>query len=258
MRKKRTIICGNWKMNTSLMEGIRLFTKILQQASPSALEKSSVIIFPPVTHLSSLGNAIGRYNISLGAQNCYTQNDGNFTGELSAPILASVYVKYVLVGHSERRVFFREPDALVAQKTSHVLENSLTPIVCFGENLLVREQGNYIDYVCKQLAACLFHLSANEIQELVIAYEPMWAIGTGEVAQISQIEEMHQVIRYHLAERYSKEVAHQIPLIYGGSVTPSSVSGILDCRDVEGVLVGRSSLDATSFAKIVHVAERLS
>ncbi|MFM7628109.1 MAG: triose-phosphate isomerase [Algoriphagus sp.] len=250
MRKK--IVAGNWKMNLSLEEGQRLTSEILHQYANVINKQVSVVLNPPFPHLYPVKNLIGEtQGIFLGAQNCADKESGAFTGEVSAKILASFGVSHVILGHSERREYFKEGDALLATKVNQALAHDLTPIFCCGESLQTREKGNHISVVRAQLTESLFHLSAEEFSKVVIAYEPIWAIGTGKTATADQAQEMHQALRAHIAATYGKELAESISILYGGSANPGNAKELFAKPDVDGGLIGGASLKAGDFIEII-------
>lgn len=250
MRKK--IVAGNWKMNLSLEEGQRLTSEILHQYANVINKQVSVVLNPPFPHLYPVKNLIGEtQGIFLGAQNCSGKESGAFTGEVSAKILASFGVSHVILGHSERREYFKEGDALLATKVNQALAHDLTPIFCCGESLQTREKGNHISVVRAQLTESLFHLSAEEFSKVVIAYEPIWAIGTGKTATADQAQEMHQALRAHMAATYGKELAESISILYGGSANPGNAKELFAKPDVDGGLIGGASLKAGDFIEII-------
>jgi triosephosphate isomerase len=251
MRKK--IVAGNWKMNLSLEEGQRLTSEILHLYPKEIYKQVSVVLNPPFPHLYPVKNLIGEtQGIFLGAQNCSDKESGAFTGEVSAKILASFGVSHVILGHSERREYFKEGDSLLATKVNQALAHGLTPIFCCGESLQTREAGNHISVVSAQLTASLFHLSAEEFSKVVIAYEPIWAIGTGKTATADQAQEMHQALRAHIAATYGKELAEGISILYGGSANPGNAKELFAKPDVDGGLIGGASLKAGDFIEIIR------
>ena len=251
MRKK--IVAGNWKMNLSLEEGQRLTSEILHLYPKEIYKQVSVVLNPPFPHLYPVKNLIGEtQGIFLGAQNCSDKESGAFTGEVSAKILASFGVSHVILGHSERREYFKEGDSLLATKVNQALAHGLTPIFCCGESLQTREAGNHISVVSAQLTASLFHLSAEEFSKVVIAYEPIWAIGTGKTATADQAQEMHQALRAHIAATYGKELAERISILYGGSANPGNAKELFAKPDVDGGLIGGASLKAGDFIEIIR------
>jgi triosephosphate isomerase len=249
MATRQRIVAGNWKMNLSYLEGRDLVMDITARISPS---DTMVVLAPPFVHLNNIGNIIhGIANLKLGAQDCHWAESGAFTGAISARMLASVEVNYVIIGHSERRQYFGETDAQLAQKLDAALAHGLIPIFCCGELLEAREADEQEAVVAAQLENALFHLSAEAIQKVVIAYEPVWAIGTGKTATPAQAQEMHAFIRNILQKQYGEATAQQISLLYGGSCNPSNAREIFSQPDVDGGLIGGASLKAADFLAIV-------
>lgn len=249
MRKK--IIAGNWKMNMTYEEGQKLTSEIVQMAKDENLDGVTLVLNPPFPHLYVVKKLIGETsNIFVGAQNCSDKESGAYTGEVSAPILASFGVDYVIIGHSERREYFKESNELLATKVKQALAAGLKPIFCCGESLDIREAGTHEPNVKYQLTDSLFDLSAEEISQVVIAYEPIWAIGTGKTATAEQAQEMHYALRRHLASKYGKEVADSISILYGGSMKPSNAAELLSKPDVDGGLIGGASLKSRDFIDI--------
>ncbi|WP_424962748.1 triose-phosphate isomerase [Ekhidna sp.] len=250
MRKK--IVAGNWKMNCTLPEGKKLASEVIHMVEDELNNDADVILIPPFIHLTGIHSLIGSSeNIFLGAQNCHQNQSGAFTGEVSAAMLVSVGATYVILGHSERREYFHETDELLAEKVSFALENNLTPIFCCGEKLEVREAGKHEDLVSMQIEKALFGLSEDQIKKVVIAYEPVWAIGTGKTASAEQAQEMHAFIREQIAKKYSQETADSISILYGGSVKPENAKEIFSQPDVDGGLIGGASLKSRDFTNIV-------
>ncbi|MFM8450630.1 MAG: triose-phosphate isomerase [Haliscomenobacter sp.] len=243
------IAAGNWQMNTTLEEGRALAEALV--AGPSSVN-GIVVLCTPFTHLSLVGSLLeGKPGFYLGAQNCHQEAKGAYTGEISVSMLQSVGVQYVILGHSERREYFGESDALLASKVDTVLAAGLTPIFCCGEALPVREAGTHLGFVRAQVAAALFHLSPEQFGKLVIAYEPIWAIGTGRTASPEQAQEMHASIRGLIAEKYGQSVADGVSILYGGSVNAANAATLFGQADVDGGLVGGASLKATEFMEII-------
>jgi len=249
MRKK--IAAGNWKMNCTIEEGKILASEVIQMVSSELNNDAEVVLIPPFVHLTTIKGLIGSVpNVSLGAQNCSNKDSGAFTGEISVAMLKSVGVKYVVIGHSERREYFGESDALLAEKTNKILAAGLFPIFCCGEALATREKNQHEAFVTAQIEAGLFHLTADELQKVVIAYEPIWAIGTGVTASSAQAQDMHRVIREKLASTYGKQVAESISILYGGSVKADNAKELFAQPDVDGGLVGGASLKSRDFTDI--------
>jgi len=245
MRKK--IVAGNWKMNKTLQEGIALAQEIEKMASgvPGEVE---LIIAPPFIHLTEVKKLLGR--VKLGAQNCASEVSGAFTGEVSASMLASAEVQYVIIGHSERRSYYGETNSIINKKVRLALQNHLNPIFCCGEVLSEREKGKHFDVVKEQLEEGLFNLSPDEFGKVIIAYEPVWAIGTGVNATPAQAQEMHQYIRSLIAGKYGETVANNTSILYGGSCKPSNAGELFANPDVDGGLIGGASLKADDFIGI--------
>lgn len=249
MRKK--IVAGNWKMNTTLQEGIAL-AKEVNQALEGATPKCDVIICVPFTHLASINEVIDTAKLGLGAENCADHKSGAYTGEVSAAMVASTGAKYVILGHSERRQYYGETAETLKEKVALAFENGLTPIFCIGEVLEERENGTFFDVVKAQISDALFHLSAEEFGKIILAYEPVWAIGTGKTATDDQAEEMHAFIRSVIADKYGKEVAENTSILYGGSCKPTNAAALFAKPDVDGGLIGGAALKADSFMGIVN------
>ena len=248
--KRKNIVAGNWKMHKTYEEARRLCVDIVNKLGPSDTE---VVLCPPFVHLklvSTIINEIG--NLRLGAQNCHHEEQGAFTGEVSAAMLRSVGVRYVILGHSERREYFGEDDALLAKKVDRALNTDLQPIFCCGEKLEVREAGKEKEHVAAQLEGSLFHLSKADFGRVVIAYEPVWAIGTGKTATPAQAQAMHKHIRGRIAKKYGKAVAEATTILYGGSCKPANAAELFKQPDVDGGLIGGASLKADDFVAIVN------
>ena len=245
MRKR--IVAGNWKMNMNNSDARVLFESLNNSQIASSVD---IIVAPPSIYLSEF---VGKKNkhICLAAQNCSDSENGAYTGEISASMLYSIGVEYCLVGHSERRQYQNESDILLKQKVNVLLENKVTPIFCCGENLDKRESGDFYKVIQSQLENSLFHLSNSEIKEVVIAYEPVWAIGTGVTASPGQAQEIHAFIRTLLVEKYSAETAEEISILYGGSCKASNAKELFMNRDVDGGLIGGAALDVDSFSAII-------
>jgi triosephosphate isomerase len=249
MRKK--IVAGNWKMNKTLEEAKILTAELMGMVADEVKSNTEVIICTPFPYLISVKNQLGNSNIKVGAQNCSEHDSGAYTGEVSAAMIKSIDVPYVIVGHSERRQYFGETNKMLALKVDKALANSLTPIFCCGEPLEIREKGEHETLVKQQVEESLFHLSTDVLQKVVIAYEPVWAIGTGKTATSQQAQDMHLVIRKHLASKYGQSVADSISILYGGSVKADNAKELFACADVDGGLVGGASLKSREFVEIV-------
>jgi triosephosphate isomerase len=253
MRKK--IIAANWKMNMTQGESARFLDSFLRDVGE--INDVEVVIIPPFTAIPKVSETLGRaHNIKLGAQNMYWEKSGAFTGEISAPLLRDLFVYYVVLGHSERRTLFGETDEMVNRKVRAAHEAKLRPIVCIGETLDQRDKGDVEKVLSMQLRGSLAGLQPKEMQESVIAYEPVWAIGTGRNATPQQAQEAHAFIRHTLSEMANNETADRIRIQYGGSVKPENARELMSQSDIDGALVGGASLDPRSFAQIVKAARQ--
>lgn len=249
---RKNIVAGNWKMNCTLDEGKKLASEVIHMVEDEVRNDADIILIPPFIHLTGIQNLIGSVsNIYLGAQNCHQEESGAFTGEVSASMLKSVGATHAILGHSERREYFHETDELLAEKVKHTLNHGLTPIFCCGEKLETREANQQDQVVQVQVEKALFELSSDEITKVVIAYEPVWAIGTGKTASAEQAQEMHAFIRKLIADKYGSEVADQISILYGGSVKPGNAGEIFSQSDVDGGLIGGASLKSRDFTDII-------
>ena len=246
MRKQ--IVAGNWKMNQNLQQGKVLCNSILNQLEASNKE---VILAVPFTHLTVLAELIKGSDLKLAAQNCHHELLGAYTGEISASMLAYIGVDYVIIGHSERRLYNKEGNDLLSKKVDAALSQNLKVIYCCGETLEDRNSGVYFDLVAKQIIEVVFHLNAQELKNIVIAYEPVWAIGTGETATSFQAQEMHLHIRSVIASKYGGDVADGISILYGGSCKQSNAQELFSQSDVDGGLIGGASLNAEDFISII-------
>jgi len=240
-------------MHTTPEEGVQLVKDITEKIS-SLPGNTEVLFIPPFTHLASLAFVSSQPGFYTGAQNCAAFEKGAYTGEVAAFMLPSLGVKYVLVGHSERRSIYGEDHATLRTKTNLVLANGMIPVFCCGETLEEREAGRHFDTVKKQLEDSVFHLSPEQAETIVLAYEPVWAIGTGKTASPEQAQEIHQYIRSLLNEKYGENVAAGIPILYGGSVKASNAASLFVQADIDGALVGGASLQADEFAAIINAA----
>ena len=249
MRKK--IIAGNWKMNLTFDEGVQLVNNVL--AKLDGRNNAVVVFAPPFIHLKKVTELIaGKKNIHSGAQNCYWEKSGAYTGEISAGMIKSCGADYVIIGHSERRQYFNETDEQLAKKIIAVLQNNLTPIFCCGEPLEIREANTHFESVASQIKNSLFHLNKDEINKVVIAYEPIWAIGTGKTATAQQAQEMHVHIRHQLEKKYGHDIAQNISILYGGSVKASNAKELFANADVDGGLIGGASFVVDDFVGIIN------
>lgn len=246
---RKNIVAGNWKMNTTLQEGVKLATEV-NEALKTRKPNCDVVIGVPFTHLASIKAVIGD-NLGLSAENCADKEKGAYTGEVSAAMVASTGATYVILGHSERRQYYHETSETLKAKTVLALANGLTPIFCIGEVLEERENGTYFEVVKKQVEEALFDLSAEDFGKIVLAYEPVWAIGTGKTATAEQAEEIHAYIRQTIAAKYGEAVAEETSILYGGSCKPSNAKEIFSKPNVDGGLIGGAALEAESFMGIV-------
>jgi triosephosphate isomerase len=250
MRQK--IVAGNWKMNKTLDEAHVLASEIMGMVTNEVKGNVKVIFCVPFPYLIPVRNLIGSNSkIAVGAQNCSEHEWGAYTGEVSSPMIKSLNIQYVIIGHSERRQYFGENGKLLAKKIDVALKNGLTPIFCCGEPLEVREKNEHEKLVKQQVEESLFHLDAAALQKIVIAYEPVWAIGTGKTATSQQAQDMHAVIRTHLSTKYGQSVADNISILYGGSVNAANAKELFSCPDVDGGLVGGASLKSREFTEVV-------
>ena len=248
---RKQIAAANWKMNLSIQEAEVLLSDLLSEGI--ALKENQVVVLGvPFPYLPlALNKTAGLNQIKIAAQNCYAKTSGAYTGETSPAMLQSMGVPFVILGHSERREYFAESNQFLAEKVDAALSCGLTPIFCCGEALPVREAGTQNEYVAKQLEESLYHLSANDILKVVIAYEPIWAIGTGKTATSAQAQEMHAHLRASIAGKYGQEIADHISILYGGSVKGSNANEIFGQPDVDGGLVGGASLKADEFKQVI-------
>ncbi|MDG1778738.1 MAG: triose-phosphate isomerase [Flavobacteriaceae bacterium] len=247
MRKQ--IVAGNWKMNNDYVDSELLISKLLEHHHHSTTD---VIVAPPFTNILAVTNSLKGSSIAVAAQNMHYAESGAFTGEVSASMLTSVGVHTVILGHSERRAYFNETDALLAKKVDTALAHDMRVIFCFGEELADRKAGNENEVVASQIKNALFHLPASAWSQIVLAYEPVWAIGTGETATPDQAQDMHAFIRKTLADQYSSALADEVSILYGGSVKSANAKEIFSKPDVDGGLIGGAALDAEHFSAIVN------
>ncbi|MBQ3970837.1 MAG: triose-phosphate isomerase [Selenomonadaceae bacterium] len=247
---RRPIIAGNWKMNNTIAAGKQL----VKDLAPLVKDNSSVdiVVCPTATALAGVAEAVKGSNIHVGAQNVHWEKSGAFTGEISTEMLNEIGVEYCVLGHSERRDYFGETDEGVNKRAKAAFAAGITPIICCGESLEIREAGNYIDHVVKQINAALEGFSAADVAKLVIAYEPIWAIGTGKTATFDQAEEVCKAIREAVAKKFDQAAADAIRIQYGGSVKPATIKDLMKQPNVDGALVGGASLKAKDFSEIVN------
>ena len=250
MRKK--IVAGNWKMNMDLSEGLEFTETLKKYFMENPAEKAGVILCTPFIHLAGVSEILKGSNISPGAQNCASESSGAYTGEVSASMIRSTGAGYVIIGHSERRSYYHEDDKLLNKKTLQALSAGLKVIFCCGEVIGERESGNHYNVVSRQLEDGLFSLSVNDFKNIVIAYEPVWAIGTGLTATPEQAQEMHAFIRDLISAKYGGDPANETTILYGGSCKPSNAAEIFSRPDVDGGLIGGASLKKDDFVAIVE------
>lgn len=248
-------IAGNWKLNLGPKAGTELALAIKGKNTSTKVE---IVVCPPALTAPAVASALATSSIGVGVQNMYTESSGAFTGENSAEMIKEIGCKYVILGHSERREYFKESDDFVNRKTKKALASGLIPIPCVGEVLAERKSNKHVEVVTRQVNALLNGISAEDISKVVIAYEPVWAIGTGETASPEQAQEMHAVIRGILASTYGQSVAETVRILYGGSMKPENAEELLAKPDVDGGLIGGASLKADMFLAIVNAAEKLS
>ncbi|EDM45185.1 triosephosphate isomerase [unidentified eubacterium SCB49] len=246
---RKNIVAGNWKMNNDLAQTEALLLGLKKHAIP---ENVSVMVAPAFTNLYQAFETVRETPIEVIAQNMHQAKNGAFTGEVSAPMLKSVGVNTVIIGHSERRAYFHETNALLAEKVTAAIENDMQVIFCFGEELSDRKQGEHFEVVKAQLQQGLFHIDENQFKNIVLAYEPVWAIGTGETASPEQAQEIHNYVRKLVATTYSDAVSENVSILYGGSVKPANAKEIFANADVDGGLIGGAALKAEDFMAIVN------
>ncbi|MCG6186767.1 triose-phosphate isomerase [Maribellus maritimus] len=250
MRKK--IVAGNWKCNTNLQEGIELAKAVDAVVASEGADDVVVVLGTPFTHLTKVVESVNTERIGVSAQNCAAEAKGAFTGEVSAEMVKSTGAEYVILGHSERREYYGETSETLNKKLALALENGLTPIYCCGEPLEIREAETQNEFVKKQLEETIFTLSPEDFKKLIIAYEPIWAIGTGKTATSEQAQEIHAFIRSTIAEKFGKEIAEGVSILYGGSCKPSNAKELFENNDVDGGLIGGASLKAEDFLGIIN------
>lgn len=250
------LIAGNWKMNAGPTEAKKLAKKMVETRKGKD-DSSDLLICPPFISIPAVSETFSGSNFNVGAQNVHTEDNGAYTGEISTSMLKDAGCEYVIVGHSERREYFHEDDKLVAEKAKKVLDDGLKVIVCVGEKLDERKSDIHEKVVKRQVQAVLDHVDSTFADHFIIAYEPVWAIGTGETATPGQAQEMHQYIRNLLTDAWGEAAADKIRILYGGSMKPANAEELLSQQDVDGGLIGGASLKADSFSEIIDIAERL-
>lgn len=248
---RKNIVAGNWKMNTTVAEGVQLAKEVNEAVAAAGELKCDVVIGVPFTHLTAVKSVIDIEKVGLSAENCANKEKGAYTGEVSAAMVASTGANYVILGHSERREYYNETPEILKEKVDLALANGLKIIFCCGESLELREAGTYEDFIKAELKDSLFHLSAEQFANIVIAYEPIWAIGTGKTATSDQAEEVHAFIRSFIAEKYGETVANDTTILYGGSCKPTNAPELFAKPNIDGGLIGGASLKAADFMGIV-------
>ena len=251
---RKPLVAGNWKMNTDVHTSVELAERIATGSSQQAGHDVTLMVCPPFVYLSSVAKTLSASNIAVGAQDVYFESKGAFTGEISTSMLKDVGCNYVLCGHSERRHVIGETDELINKKVSSAIAGGLLPILCVGELLKERDAGQTEQVVTRQIKNCLEGLSVEKVSAATIAYEPVWAIGTGRTATQQQAQEVHNFIRKILAEMYDNQLADEIRILYGGSVKPANAAELMQQADVDGLLVGGASLNADDFLAIIRAA----
>lgn len=253
MRKQ--IAAANWKMNCTYQQGEKLLDDILKAGIRLKPQQQAIFAVPFPYLIMANSEVSDETNYAVAAQNCYNKKSGAYTGEVSAEILHSINIKYCIIGHSERREYFNESNQMLAEKINLLLEYGITPIFCCGEPLAIREAGTQNSYVETQLSESLFHLTDAQVSQIIIAYEPIWAIGTGKTATTEQAQEIHAYLRQVLAKQYGKPIANDISILYGGSVKANNAAELFACADVDGGLVGGASLVAADFIEIIKALQ---
>ncbi|MDR0982217.1 MAG: triose-phosphate isomerase [Culturomica sp.] len=253
---KKKIVAGNWKMNTTLPEGIALAKAVNEKINALQPKDVGVIIAPPFTHLSEVKKVIGDEQslIAMASQNCAAETKGAYTGEVSAAMVVSVGCTYTILGHSERRSYYGDTNEILTKKVAQALENNLNIIFCVGESLSEREAAKHFEVVQSQLENVLFKLPQQQFANIVIAYEPVWAIGTGKTATADQAQEMHAFIRSAVKSKFGADIAKDVVILYGGSCTPQNAGELFAKQDVDGGLIGGAALKADDFVKIVEIS----
>ena len=246
---RKKIVAGNWKMNNGLQETEILINELLEETNHSGCE---VMVAPSFVSLKTAIDSLIDNDIEVVSQNVHQSNDGAYTGEVSAKMLSSIGIKTTIIGHSERREYFNETHEVLKNKVDISLQNSIKIIFCFGEELKDRKTNNHFNIISNQISESLFHLSSSDWNNIILAYEPIWAIGTGETASSDQVQEMHSFIRNFIAQKYSNELAQKISILYGGSVKPNNAKEIFSMTDVDGGLIGGASLKSKDFFSIVN------
>lgn len=245
---RKNIVAGNWKMNTTVAEGVELAKAVVAKSSEVA-EEVGLIIAPPFTHLYAVNEVVKGTKVGLSAQNCADHEKGAYTGEVAVNMISGLGCQYTILGHSERREYYGETDQTLCTKIKLALEAGLSPIFCIGEKLDEREAGRHFEVVTEQVKNVLYTLTAEEMAKVIVAYEPVWAIGTGKTATAEQAQEIHACIRSVIAEKFG-ELANEITILYGGSCKPSNAKELFACPDIDGGLIGGAALKADDFIAI--------
>jgi len=249
---RKLIVAGNWKMNTGIEEGTKLAEEINKYLSSKNLpENKKIIIAPPFTHLFPISKIIDPTKIILSAQNCASTENGAYTGEISAKMLQELGVKAVILGHSERRGYFKEDNETLLKKVKIALKYDLDIVFCVGESLEQRENNKHFDVIKEQISETIFKLNKDEFKKVIIAYEPVWAIGTGKTATPDQAQEIHEFIRNKIKENFDEKIANETTILYGGSCKPTNAKEIFSKKDVDGGLIGGAALKSVDFSKII-------
>lgn len=246
---RRKIVAGNWKMNTTKVDGVEL-AKQVAEASAEVPAEVGLVVAPPFTHLCAVGKALAGSKVELSAQNCADHTSGAYTGEVSVDMIKAVGCAWTILGHSERREYYGETDEKLVEKTKLALAAGLGVILCVGEKLEQREAGKHFDICAEQVKNVLYHFTAEDMKNIVIAYEPVWAIGTGKTATSEQAQEIHSFIRNVVAEKFGAEVAEDMSILYGGSCKPSNAKELFAQKDIDGGLIGGAALKAADFIEI--------
>ncbi len=254
---RKNIVAGNWKMNKTFSEGSELVKEIINLLNNNdkikLKDQLHIIIAPPFILLQKSAELVkDNKQVSIAAQNCYTEEKGAYTGEISIAMIKSTGADYVIIGHSERRAYFKETNDMLAKKVDVALKNQLLPIFCCGESLEIRQAKNHFEWIKKQIHESLFHLNENDFKKLIIAYEPIWAIGTGITATSQQAQEIHAYIRSLIKEKYGDDIAENTTILYGGSCNPGNAKELFANPDVDGGLIGGASLKANDFIQIIN------
>lgn len=245
------IIAGNWKMNKAYGEALMLATEVAHDSVHDKHPQLLTILAPAFPFLSAVSRSIdGFEDFAVAAQNCHFEEAGAYTGEVSVQMIISVGARYVIIGHSERRLYFNETDEVLLKKINIALEHRLKPIFCFGETLTQRESSNHFETIASQLGNTILKLEESEVKNVILAYEPVWAIGTGVTASPAQAQEMHAFVRKTIADKFGKQIADSISILYGGSCNPKNAAELFSCNDVDGGLIGGASLNHEEFSAI--------